>query len=158
MNFPRSALLTRFPRFSTTHRLCASINSKLSDTQAELHEHKMVKTALEPLEDERKCFRLLGSVLVEKTKGEVLPAILEQMSSLEKLAVSYGEQVRAIPSSSPLALTPAITRQLLTFAPLFALVRSSKTHRSGCASMSRRTSPPTSSPVRPLPPVITSPR
>ena len=42
----------------------------------------MVKTALEPLEDERRCFRLMGSVLVEKTKGDVLPQILDQMAKV----------------------------------------------------------------------------
>ena len=36
--------------------LCASINAKLGDTQAELHEYKMVKTALEPLEDDAGAF------------------------------------------------------------------------------------------------------
>jgi prefoldin subunit 2 len=68
--------------YAQLRALCASINAKLGDTQAELHEHKMVKTALEPLEDERRCFRLMGTVLVEKSKGEVLPQILEQMTKV----------------------------------------------------------------------------
>ena len=70
--------------YAQLRALCASINAKLGDTQAELHEHKMVKTALEPLEDERRCFRLMGSVLVEKTKGDVLPQILEQMGKVRQ--------------------------------------------------------------------------
>lgn len=68
--------------YAQLRALCASINAKLGDTQSELHEHKMVKTALEPLEDDRRCFRLLGSVLVEKSKGEVLPQILDQMTKV----------------------------------------------------------------------------
>lgn len=68
--------------YTQLRALCASINAKLGDTQSELHEHKMVKTALEPLEDERRCFRLMGSVLVEKTKGDVLPQILDQMAKV----------------------------------------------------------------------------
>jgi prefoldin subunit 2 len=34
-----------------------------------------VITAIEKLEPERKCFRLVGGVLVERTVGEVLPAV-----------------------------------------------------------------------------------
>ena len=65
---------------------CAAINAKLGDTQAELHEHKMVITALEPLPDDRRCFRLLGSVLVEKTKAEVLPQMVEQKTKVRATA------------------------------------------------------------------------
>ena len=54
---------------------CASLNAQVSATQQEHHEHKLVETAMLPLPLDRKCFRLIGSVLVERTAAEVLPQI-----------------------------------------------------------------------------------
>ncbi len=39
------------------------------------NEHALVLEALRPLEAERKCYRLVGGVLVERTAAEVRPAI-----------------------------------------------------------------------------------
>jgi len=41
----------------------------------EKDEHKLVLESLSKLESERKAFRLIGGVLVEKTVGEVQPAV-----------------------------------------------------------------------------------
>ena len=38
-------------------------------------EHKLVLDALQSLEPERKCYRLVGGVLVERTAAEVRPAV-----------------------------------------------------------------------------------
>ena len=38
-------------------------------------EHEVVYKALEPLDADRKCFRQIGDVLVERTVAEVLPAV-----------------------------------------------------------------------------------
>jgi len=46
-----------------------------------------VLEALEPLDAGRKCFRMVGSVIVERTVGDVKPALqknLEQMKELNK--------------------------------------------------------------------------
>ena len=146
--------------YAQLRALCASINSKLGDTQAELHEHKMVKTALEPLEDDRRCFRLMGSVLVEKTKGEVLPQILEQMSKVRPRAVLAS---RDNARRSPLPWPPAPASRAITAAnasPRDCPSRSwrswpsrtalsSRTPRRGSASTWRRTRSATRRPRRP---------
>lgn len=41
----------------------------------ERDEHKLVIDQLSTLESERKAFRLVGGILVEKTVGEALPAV-----------------------------------------------------------------------------------
>ena len=94
---------------------CAAINAKLGDTQAELHEHKMVITALEPLPDDRRCFRLLGSVLVEKTKAEVLPQMVEQKTKVRATAeLSREGRGRSV---IPTAANGATTRTGVIIAP-----------------------------------------
>lgn len=40
-----------------------------------LYYHSLVLSTIEKLEPERKCFRLVGGVLVERTVGEVAPAV-----------------------------------------------------------------------------------
>jgi chaperonin cofactor prefoldin len=48
-------------------------------------EHRLVLEALEPLDAGRKCFRMVGTVIVERTVADVKPALqknLEQVSTL----------------------------------------------------------------------------
>lgn len=54
---------------------CQSIASKISELTLERDEHKLVVDTLTKLEPERKAFRLVGGVLVERTVEEVLPAV-----------------------------------------------------------------------------------
>ena len=56
---------------------CQSIASKISELTLERDEHKLVVDTLSKLEPERKAFRLVGGVLVERTVDEVLPAVLQ---------------------------------------------------------------------------------
>jgi len=39
------------------------------------YENRLVIETLKEVEKERKCFRMIGGVLVERTVGEVLPAL-----------------------------------------------------------------------------------
>ncbi|KAG9301227.1 hypothetical protein G9A89_012610 [Geosiphon pyriformis] len=52
-----------------------SIAQKLGELEAEAEEHKAVVETLSPLSGDRKCFRLVGGVLVERTVKDVLPAL-----------------------------------------------------------------------------------
>ena len=45
-------------------------------------EHDLVIKTLEPLEPGRRCSRLVGEVLVERTVGDVLPAVQKQRENL----------------------------------------------------------------------------
>ena len=48
----------------------------------ERDEHRLVIESLTKLESERKAFRLIGGVLVEKTVGEVLPAVSQNFEGV----------------------------------------------------------------------------
>ena len=54
---------------------CTDLAAKINTLDLDKTEHELVINALEPLPAERKCFRMIGSVVVERTVGEVLPAV-----------------------------------------------------------------------------------
>lgn len=56
--------------------------------EQELNEHQLVCETMEPMEPGRKAFRLVGDVLVERTVGEVLPAVKRNKESLEQARVN----------------------------------------------------------------------
>lgn len=58
--------------------------TKIGELETEMSEHRVVIDAMKKVEPSRKCFRLVGGVLVERTAGEVLPAIEETRANIEK--------------------------------------------------------------------------
>jgi prefoldin subunit 2 len=53
------------------------IASKVSELNLERDEHRLVFDTLSKLEPDRKAFRLIGGVLVERTVEEVLPSVTQ---------------------------------------------------------------------------------
>jgi len=51
------------------------IAQKIGDVEQEAEEHKLVLETLEPLSEDRKCFRMINGVLVERTVKDVVPAL-----------------------------------------------------------------------------------
>ena len=78
----RAALTRRAP--------AAQIWSKITELDLERQEHALVLETLTPLEGERRCFRLVGGVLVERTVGEVVPAVTRNREALEEVRASQG--------------------------------------------------------------------
>ena len=64
-------------RFNNLQRQSQSTRRKIAELDNELQDHILVLQQLEPLDDERRCFRLIGGVLVERNVGEVKPKIIE---------------------------------------------------------------------------------
>ncbi|PRP79150.1 putative prefoldin subunit 2-like isoform 2 [Planoprotostelium fungivorum] len=62
-----------------------SIANKLGELEVELNEHSLVIGAIEKLDAQRKCFRLVGGVLVERTVEEVLPAVTKNKEGIKDL-------------------------------------------------------------------------
>ncbi len=54
----------------------------------ERDEHKLVVDTLSKLESERKAFRLVGGVLVERTVGDVLPAVSQNYEGVKLLLLN----------------------------------------------------------------------
>ncbi|CAG8483656.1 6380_t:CDS:2 [Diversispora eburnea] len=71
-----------------------SIAQKIGELEADSDEHKFpVIDTISPLNGDRKCFRLVGGVLVERTVKDVLPALQTNYEGIknimEQLVQSY---------------------------------------------------------------------
>ncbi|KAK3284195.1 hypothetical protein CYMTET_8142 [Cymbomonas tetramitiformis] len=67
--------------------------SKIGELDIDRNEHTLVIDAIEPLDATRKCFRLIGGVLVERTVGEVLPAVKKNREGLEMVIERLRQQL-----------------------------------------------------------------
>ncbi len=54
------------------------------DIEDEKREHILVIDSIKNLEPERKCWRLVGGVLVERTLGEIMVSLKESIELLDK--------------------------------------------------------------------------
>ncbi|KAL4229502.1 Prefoldin subunit 2 [Mactra antiquata] len=66
---------------------------KISDIEMDLKEHELVIETLKEVDDDRKCFRLVGGVLVERTVKDVLPALVNNKDQMGKLVESLTKQL-----------------------------------------------------------------
>eukprot|EP00428_Durinskia_dybowskii_P078974 CAMPEP_0170355126 /NCGR_PEP_ID=MMETSP0117_2-20130122/479_1 /TAXON_ID=400756 /ORGANISM="Durinskia baltica, Strain CSIRO CS-38" /LENGTH=124 /DNA_ID=CAMNT_0010609149 /DNA_START=53 /DNA_END=427 /DNA_ORIENTATION=+ len=73
---------------------CQQIATKVSELTLERDEHKLVIDQLSTLEPERKAFRLIGGILVEKTVGEALPAVQQNYEGLKELLSKLDETLK----------------------------------------------------------------
>lgn len=60
------------------------LSSKITELESESEEHRLVLETLEPLDGDRKCMRMVGGVLVERTVSEVVPSLQATRDGLEK--------------------------------------------------------------------------
>jgi prefoldin subunit 2 len=58
---------------------------KIGELESEGDEHKLVLETLQPLPGSRKCFRMIGGVLVERTVAEVIPALETNAKGVENV-------------------------------------------------------------------------
>ena len=49
--------------------------NKITELSAEIAEHELVLKTIAPMDAKRKCFRLVNDVLIERSVGEVMPAV-----------------------------------------------------------------------------------
>uniref|UniRef100_A0A182QVD7 Prefoldin subunit 2 n=1 Tax=Anopheles farauti TaxID=69004 RepID=A0A182QVD7_9DIPT len=67
--------------------------NNLNTIEMDLKEHKTVIDTLKTVESSRKCFRLIGGVLVEQTVEVVLPQLEQNKTQLEKLVEEGKDQI-----------------------------------------------------------------
>ena len=58
------------------------------------HVHRLVLETLEPLPVDRKCFRMINGVLVERTVKDVVPALKTNSEGLKKVLEELMKQYR----------------------------------------------------------------
>ncbi|XP_065298071.1 prefoldin subunit 2 isoform X1 [Dermacentor albipictus] len=52
-----------------------ALTAKLIELEMELNEHNLVAEALQKVDGDRRCYRMVGGVLVERTVKDILPAV-----------------------------------------------------------------------------------
>ncbi|PFH33080.1 prefoldin subunit protein [Besnoitia besnoiti] len=57
--------------------------SKIQDLQQDASEHRLVLDAFGKVNDDRRCYRMVGGVLVQRTVGEVRPALEEHKQKVD---------------------------------------------------------------------------
>ncbi|XP_050526273.1 prefoldin subunit 2 [Daktulosphaira vitifoliae] len=67
--------------------------TKLSEIELDLNEHNIVIETLNKLDGERKCFRLIGGVLVERKICDVLPTLIKNRGEMSKIVKTLNEQL-----------------------------------------------------------------
>ncbi|KAJ6806153.1 putative prefoldin subunit 2 [Iris pallida] len=65
--------------------------SKITELEMEVSEHSLVMGAIQPLDPSRRCYRMIGGVLVERTIREVLPAVQRNKEGLEEVVARLNE-------------------------------------------------------------------
>ncbi|KAE8350384.1 Prefoldin beta-like protein [Aspergillus coremiiformis] len=68
---------------------------KIGDIEQEAEEHKLVIETLDPLPEERKCFRMVNGVLVERTIKDVLPTLKTNSDGLKQVLEELLKQYKA---------------------------------------------------------------
>lgn len=67
--------------------------SKINELETDRNEHKLVEETLEPLDPNRRAYRLVGGVLVERTVKEVLPSVKTNRENLDTLVKNLQERL-----------------------------------------------------------------
>ncbi|XP_011496005.1 PREDICTED: prefoldin subunit 2 [Ceratosolen solmsi marchali] len=67
--------------------------NKLSEMETELNEHKIVIDTLKNVDSKRKCYRMIGGILCERTVEEVMPSLLINKDQLTKVIGTLNEQL-----------------------------------------------------------------
>ncbi|KAJ6848215.1 putative prefoldin subunit 2 [Iris pallida] len=65
--------------------------AKITELEMEVSEHSLVMGAIQPLDPSRRCYRMIGGVLVERTIREVLPAVQRNKEGLEEVIARLNE-------------------------------------------------------------------
>lgn len=79
-----------FQMLRNEQRLMAN---KLSEMEMELNEHKIVIDTLKNVDPKRKCFRMIGGVLCERTVEDVMPTLVTNKEQLIKVIEGLNDQL-----------------------------------------------------------------
>ncbi|CRG90259.1 prefoldin subunit 2 [Talaromyces islandicus] len=82
-------------QYSNYKNALQTMAQRIGDIEQETEEHKLVIETLEPLPKERKCFRMINGVLVERTIDEVLPSLKTNADGLKQVLDELLKQYKA---------------------------------------------------------------
>jgi prefoldin subunit 2 len=84
-----------FAKFQEMRNQQRATASKMSEIEMDRKEHELVIEALKEVDGDRKCFRMVGGVLVERTVKEVLPVMTNNYEQLGKVLETLQQQLEA---------------------------------------------------------------
>mmetsp|Transcript_18274 Transcript_18274/g.38009 ORF Transcript_18274/g.38009 Transcript_18274/m.38009 type:complete len:139 (+) Transcript_18274:31-447(+) len=82
-------------KYKNLESQCRQFVTKISELEVERNEHDLVIKTLTPLPPDRKAFRLVGGVLVERTCKEVLPSVKENRENIDKVLNNLADMLEA---------------------------------------------------------------
>ena len=85
-------IVQHFQKLRTEQR---SLAVKISEIENDQNEHKLVIDTLKDLDPKRRCFRMVGTVLVERDVGSVLPTLRVNHEKMGEVVVKLNEQLVA---------------------------------------------------------------
>ncbi|KAI0751020.1 Prefoldin beta-like protein [Daedaleopsis nitida] len=74
-----------------------ALATKIGELEQEAEEHSLVISTLDEAvaeEPDRKCFRMVGGILVERTVQDVLPALKTTLDGIAKFVANLAEQYK----------------------------------------------------------------
>ncbi|XP_010248483.1 PREDICTED: probable prefoldin subunit 2 [Nelumbo nucifera] len=77
--------------YATMRSEINQLYSKITELEMEVSEHSLVIGAIQPLDPSRRCYRMIGGVLVERTIKDVLPAVQRNKEGLEEVISRMNE-------------------------------------------------------------------
>ncbi|KAM6226096.1 LOW QUALITY PROTEIN: prefoldin subunit 2 [Porphyrio hochstetteri] len=85
-------VVARFNRLRQEQR---GLASKAAELELELNEHSLVIETLREVDPTRRCYRMVGGILVERTVKEVLPALESNKEQISKIIETLNQQLQA---------------------------------------------------------------
>jgi len=91
-NAAAQEIVAHFHKLREDQRLLVQ---KCAEIESEQHEYNVVIQTLEGVDPKRVCFRLIGGVLVERTVGDVAPALKTQRDQMQGLVETLNKSIEA---------------------------------------------------------------
>ncbi|KAH8739753.1 hypothetical protein FG386_001460 [Cryptosporidium ryanae] len=79
-------------QISQLERKLKLLNSKISELTQDSKEHGLVLNAFEKVEPERRCFRVVGGVMVERNVKTIKPALEKEKAALDSAVTELEKQ------------------------------------------------------------------
>lgn len=86
---PPELLQKQYNQYTST---LEALQAKVGELQADSDEHTAVLKTLRGVEPSRKCFRMVGGVLVEKAANEVVPVLETKLAGMQQAVKQLREE------------------------------------------------------------------
>ncbi|CCX30151.1 Prefoldin beta-like protein [Pyronema domesticum] len=81
-------------QYGNYKNLLQQLATKIGDVEQEAEEHRLVLETLGPVPKDRKCFRLINGILMERTVADVVPALQTNAEGLKNVLEGLVKQYK----------------------------------------------------------------